>query len=103
MPIFRSGQEIDIHLRGERIHGTLIYEKAKELAIRLKDHPVFQNDSIWTLLKNETVHGEYDQAEFRCSFDTRLMDLDRDRTLEGDWILNIQIPSRIRRVNRRLA
>ncbi len=103
MPIFHAGQDVQIHLRGERFPGTLIYEKARELALRVKDHPVFQNDSIWTLLKNETVHAEYEQAQFRCSFDTRMVDLDRDRTQEGDWILNIQIPARIRRVNRRLA
>lgn len=103
MPIFHSDQSLEIHLRGERLAGTLIYEKGKELAVRLPDHPVFKNDSIWTLLKNETVHAEYEQGQFRCSFDTRLLDLDLDRTRSGDWVLNIQIPARVRRVNRRLA
>ena len=104
MSLFSSGQEIELTLRGERIRGSIVFEKSKELALRLKDHPVFKNDSIWTLLKNEFIHGEFDEGPFRCSFDTRILDLGEDRaSIEPDWILNLQIPTRIRRVNRNLA
>ncbi len=104
MSLFSSGQEIELTLRGEKIRGLIVFEKSKELALRLKDHPVFKNDSIWTLLKNEFIHGEFDEGPFRCSFDTRILDLGEDRaSIEPDWILNLQIPTRIRRVNRNLA
>ena len=103
MSLFSSGQEIQLTLRGEQIQGLILFEKAKEIALRLEDHPVFKNDSIWTLLKNEFIHGEFNEGPFRCSFDTRIIDLGEDRaSTRTDWILNLQIPTRIRRVNQKL-
>jgi len=101
VPLFRSDQEIHLTLRGEKIPGRIVYEKSKEIAIRVKNHPALRNETIWSILKNETIHGEFRLDFFNCSFDSRLIDLDEDRASAGeDWILNLQIPNRVRRVNR---
>ncbi|MCE9596438.1 MAG: hypothetical protein K8S54_00570 [Spirochaetia bacterium] len=101
MPLFTSGQEIQLTIRGEKLAGSVVFEKSKEVAVRLQDHPVFRNDSIWTILKNEFIHGEYEQGPYHCSFDARMTDLDADRaSQENDWVLNLQLPGKVRRINR---
>ncbi|MBL8019986.1 MAG: hypothetical protein JNM27_10010 [Leptospirales bacterium] len=101
MPLFKSGQEIQLTIRGEKLKGLVVYEKSKEVAVRLQDHPVFKNDSIWTMLKNEFIHGEYEQGPYHCAFDARMTDLDADRaSIENDWVLNLQLPGKVRRTNK---
>ncbi|MCB1309505.1 MAG: hypothetical protein KDK30_15050 [Leptospiraceae bacterium] len=121
VPLFFSNQSLKIHFRGKEVEGQLLFEKAREAAIRidavrfnevlldgsllnqlgqitrLKEIRDFQQ--VRDILTRDQVHVEYRQHNYHCSFDTRLLEMEPDRSCRaGSLILNLEIPGKVRRV-----
>jgi hypothetical protein len=86
--------------------GSLIFEKASELAVRtvpFSEGREVQRDFIENLratFGRDKVYAEYRRGNYVCTFETHLLGAERDVScLKCSMIVNLEMPGRIKRVN----
>jgi hypothetical protein len=109
VPLFYRNQPVELKLKRRDLTGLLIYEKSKELAVRIPQSefdrdPAARNafeefrDQLRDLVKPDMVKISYRQGRYLCEGEARALNLEPDRSCaEGSFVLNLEMPPRIRR------
>lgn len=98
MSLFGGNRNLDLEIRGKRTQGSLVYEKPKDIAIRLL--AADSNEATAPLAST----GDYISVQFRrgnydCSFEAKITDFMLDLSdPEKSWVANIGAPGKIHRV-----
>lgn len=100
---------MELKLKRRDLTGLLLYEKSRELAVRIPHSefgrdPAARNafeefrDQLRDLVKPDMVKIAYRQGRYLCEGEARALNLEPDRSCaEGSFVLNLEMPPRIRR------
>lgn len=109
VPLFYRNQPVELKLKRRDLTGLLLYEKSRELAVRIPQSefdrdPAARNafeefrDQLRDLVKPDIVKISYRQGRYLCEGEAKALNLELDRSCaEGSFVLNLEMPPRIRR------